>query len=301
MRAAWRLVCRMILAVTILCLTAAPAWAQSQLSPPLPWTLNPPVALLDFTGPCAFGWTMDSINVYMRTAGGDTKVATIPLAQPQTWSWSCPAEAGVYYFSIAAANGTVEGPRSQLIGFIVEPFPPPPAGPLILSGDPTSNNLVWTNNAPNATGNRIFRKVEACAGPGPLTVLTETPPEATAYTEPVGPGTYCYALKAFNPTGESVYSNLAERTISPLPLPLCAVGVTVKTTTKLNVRTAPGVTSPYAGLAQPSGALGVIVDGPVVVSLPAPETTWCKLDYATGADGWSSLGTSTTPYLVVVP
>lgn len=273
---------RSLLAMLVVCVAAAPAWAQTPI-----W---------DLQRGCVFSWTISKAVIYIRDASTNEVVRIeAPLPGPITWSLPCPTKSGFYTMTSAAVGPDgAEGMRSQANAFIIEPFPPPPPASPSVGGDLTSNNLTWVNVAPNATGNRIYRKTETCNGPSPVVLLTEIPPEATAYTDtPVMTGTYCYRLTAFNAVGESAFSNPAERTILP-PAPVFAVGARIQVNTAvgqlLNVRAVPNGL-PILGT-QRKGASGTILAGPTV----AGGATWWQIDYGTGADGWSSQG-----FLVVVP
>jgi len=76
----------------------------------------------------------------------------------------------------------------------------------------------------------------------------------------------------------------------PPPSSPFVVGALVQTTESLNVRQTPGIPSTILGV-QPSGATGTLLEGPVTAS----GYTWWRIDYATGADGWSAQA-----YLAVV-
>jgi hypothetical protein len=68
---------------------------------------------------------------------------------------------------------------------------------------------------------------------------------------------------------------------SPIPTGL-SVGSTVQTTSRLQVRSAASTSATSLGR-QSKGATGTILEGP----LSANGYTWWKIDYASGADGWS--------------
>ena len=81
------------------------------------------------------------------------------------------------------------------------------------------------------------------------------------------------------------------------PLSICGQGASggigiaadIKTQSPLNVRTAPGITSPFVDPLkqfQIAGAVGIVIDGPVLLG----SQTWWKIDWAFGPPktGWSA-------------
>ena len=91
------------------------------------------------------------------------------------------------------------------------------------------NVLTWTNPTPdNATSIEVWRKVEACAGPGLFGLADTLPSPVATYTD-LGlteGATYCYEVRGVNLAGASPFSNTASRTI-PFTVPLAPSGLTV--------------------------------------------------------------------------
>lgn len=181
--------------------------------------------------------------------------------------------------------------------------------------------LQWQDNSDNEQGFSIERKAEPCAvGVLPFNVVGLSGANLSTYLDPVtAPGTYCYRVNAFNAAGASGYSNLAEFVIVPPPPPppppacggtgpLC-LGVTVQTSTELNVRKCAGLGCAFADplkRSQKKGVRGVIRSGPVMVPVTLPngqviQQEWYEVEWpTTPLRGFSARSLASAIYVVEV-
>ena len=172
-----------------------------------------------------------------------------------TYTISCTGVGG-----LASASSTIS---------VVAPTTPTAtisANPSTINSGQTST-LTWSStNAASCTG-------------------TNFSPTGTAGSLPVSPTqTTNYAVKC---TGTGGIANAsATVTINQLPPPpppnnTIGIGSTIITKHFVIVRSSPG--GRRIGL-QPNDSLGTVVDGPIT----AGGHTWWKIDYGSGADGWSA-------------
>ncbi|HEV3469111.1 MAG TPA: fibronectin type III domain-containing protein, partial [Pyrinomonadaceae bacterium] len=118
-----------------------------------------------------------------------------------------------YYYRVAAFNGTLDSAYSNTASVSTTDYPP--AAPSGLSAAPASSsqvNLAWADNSTNEDGFEVQR----CAGAGCTNFAgrAETGPGATAYADTgLAAGTvYRYRVRAFNASGDSGFTNVAEAT-----------------------------------------------------------------------------------------
>lgn len=81
---------------------------------------------------------------------------------------------------------------------------------------------------PDLQGYRLYRAPGSCAAPGAFAVVdTYGVVTAGPVANPLTNGTYCHKLAAFNPAGESPFSNTVELKYVVNP-PIAPQGLTVK-------------------------------------------------------------------------
>jgi titin len=97
----------------------------------------------------------------------------------------------------------------------------PPDAPSNLTATAVSNkriNLAWTDNADNEDGFRIERKIPQ-GGTGVFVQIATVAPNVTAFSDTALTAltTYFYRIRAFNPDGQSAYSDEANAKTLPNP------------------------------------------------------------------------------------
>jgi fibronectin type 3 domain-containing protein len=125
-----------------------------------------------------------------------------------------------YYYRVAAFNGTLDSPYSNTVS--VSTTDNPPAAPSGLTASAASGsqiNLAWADNSGNEDGFEVQR----CAGAGCTTFTgrAETGAGVTSYADTgLAAGTvYRYRVRAFNASGDSGFTNVAEATTPGGPPP----------------------------------------------------------------------------------
>lgn len=95
-------------------------------------------------------------------------------------------------------------------------------------GSANAATASWTAvNDPELQGYKLYRAPGTCANPGAFaTVQTYGVVTSGVIPNPATNGTYCHRLTAFNPAGESPFSNTAEFKYVVNP-PLAPQGFTV--------------------------------------------------------------------------
>ncbi len=94
------------------------------------------------------------------------------------------------------------------------------------------NTLTWTDNSSNEESFTIERALAAdvagCAAALGWTPIATVPANVATFTDPVvnEGATYCYRVKASNPAGSSVASNVAGRSV-PFTIPAAPSGLQV--------------------------------------------------------------------------
>jgi hypothetical protein len=106
----------------------------------------------------------------------------------------------------------------QLVIEYQDGTPPPPSNLTALALSQMQILLQWQDNSNNETG---FKIEQSLASIGPWTQIATTPANVTSYA-PSGLNcgqTYYYRVRAYNASGNSPYSNIANATTSPCTSP----------------------------------------------------------------------------------
>ncbi|MBN1674187.1 MAG: lamin tail domain-containing protein [Kiritimatiellae bacterium] len=128
-----------------------------------------------------------------------------------------------YYYKLNAYNGAGSSAYSATVAVTTLSNLVPPAAPSGLTAQaegPTEVRLAWTDNSGNEDGFKIERRVSG----GTWAQLAVAGANATAYADTsAAPETeYRYQVRAYNPAGDSAYSELASVTTPALPTPPAA-------------------------------------------------------------------------------
>lgn len=122
-----------------------------------------------------------------------------------------------YYYVVTAINGIGESAASNQVSITVPPVAKVPNAPTNLSAtvlSTTEIKLTWQDAADNEEGFRVYRGATETAV---TTLVKEVGAGETQFTDSqLTPNTtYYYQVKAYNATGESAASNLAQGTTLP--------------------------------------------------------------------------------------
>jgi len=118
-----------------------------------------------------------------------------------------------YYYRVAAFNGTLDSAYSNTASTsTTDNAPAAPSGLAAAAASDTQVNLTWADNSANETGFEVQR----CVGAGctNFTDRAEVDVGATVYSDAgLAAGTvYRYRVRAFNGSGDSGFTNVAEAT-----------------------------------------------------------------------------------------
>jgi hypothetical protein len=155
-------------------------------------------------------------------ATNGTTVATIPGSNPAssvttlTYTNNGLAADSSYVYRIAARNGSGDSSWSIELAAKTAAAAPPttiPAAPTNLTVTGVTANAIalsWTDNANNEDGFKVERSLDGAA----FTQVGTTGPDVTIFTDSglIKKTTYYYRVRAFNPAGNSAYSNVVSAT-----------------------------------------------------------------------------------------
>jgi parallel beta-helix repeat protein len=179
--------------------------------------------------------------------------ASLVVTGTSSYTWTCAGVSGGTTASCQAPKGELPKPTLTLI-----------ANPTTVTAG-QSSTLSWSaSNVTSCTATNGWTGTKSTSGTSMVS------PSATT----------TYVLTCIGGGGEvtaSVTVLVQGTTVTGFK-----IGDRIKTTDKLNVRLEPSANSKRLG-AQARGAIGTIVAGPVSDG----RYTWWKVDYTTGADGWS--------------
>lgn len=121
------------------------------------------------------------------------------------------APGNTYFYQLLAFNQNGDSAFSNQASVTVQQdggggVPAAPSN-LIATGEVFALSLTWNDNSMNEGGFRLERQI----GGGAWTQIAELPANTRAYTDsPLSPNNvYTYRVRAFNPAGNSAFSNLA--------------------------------------------------------------------------------------------
>jgi hypothetical protein len=174
-------------------------------------------------------------NLVLRCTGANcaptTQIAS--LSATATSYQDLSVSPSTTYGYVIQATGPGGSANSNTLS-VTTPAPPPPAAPTLNSATAVSSteiDLAWTNNATNATGNRVLQCVGSSCTPS--TVIATLTANATSYKNTgLAPSTsYTYVIEAFNSGGVGDSNALTQTTMAPPPPPAAPV-LTVGSPTK---------------------------------------------------------------------
>jgi transcriptional regulator CtsR len=165
-------------------------------------------------------------KIERKKAGGSyTQIATVK-ANVETYENTGLANNTTYYYRVRAYNSATNSDYSNEDGATTGMLPAAPTNLSATALSGTEIKLTWRDRADNETGFRIERKR---AG-GSYSRIATVGRNTTSYTDTdLTAGTnYSYRIKAYNSTGESAYSNVAEATtgVPAAPTNLRTVDIT---------------------------------------------------------------------------
>ena len=206
----------------------------------LTWTFAPlptsaPAAPSNLTAAAASGtsinlsWTSNSTNqagfIIMRATGnGSYTQVGVTGANTTSYSDSGLIPNTTYSYKVAATNNIGNSPYSNVASALVPIAPATPTNAQPTAITSTSISMSWTNNATNATGYHILRKMTTASNFSQIATL---PANATTYTDTgLSPGTsYDYHIQAFNVAGYSDFSGFTAVTLVSGSLPVVTISV----------------------------------------------------------------------------
>ena len=127
-----------------------------------------------------------------------------------------------YYYQVFATNSAGNSAPTNTAN-ATTPIPPPtPTNAQAVAITSTTISMTWTNNATNATGYNIMRKLTAGSN---FSLVASLPATATSYTDTnLTPGTsYDYHIQAYNLAGYSDFSGFTAVTLGSSTLPMVTV------------------------------------------------------------------------------
>ena len=212
------------LLVLLLTVSAVPAAAQPGQSPTgLVGTAARNAVTLTWQAPAT---PAAAVERYLLEVGFQpgTTATTFPLGTATSLSTNAPD--GVFFVRVRAVTGAgLSGASNEVRLVTGQAGPPDPPLALQAASLGLTMGVQWTENpsGPSVTGYLL----EAGSGPGQSDLARlSLPPNPSAITGQVQPGTYFLRLRAFNAAGLSAPSNEAVATApSACPVPAAPVGV----------------------------------------------------------------------------
>ncbi len=174
-------------------------------------------------------WTSNSTNqagfIIMRATGtGSFTQVGVTGSNVTTYSDSGLVPNTTYSYEVAATNNIGNSPYSNVASALVPIPPATPTGAQPTAITSTSIAMSWTNNATNATGYHIFRKMTTASN---FMQIASLPPTAITYLDTgLTPGTsYDYHIQAYNIAGYSDFSGFTAVTLSNGVPPTVTTGI----------------------------------------------------------------------------
>jgi titin len=124
-----------------------------------------------------------------------------------------------YWYRVIAYNAAGTSAYSPAASATTNSAPNPPSALIATPASGTRINLVWTDNSADEQGFRVERAPDVAGVPGTFAQITSVGVNVTTYGNTgLANGTrYWYRVRAYNATGASVYSNVADATTLRLP------------------------------------------------------------------------------------
>ena len=256
------------------------------------WTFSPlptaaPAAPSNLTAAAASGtsvnlaWTSNSTNqsgfIIMRaTGGGAFSQVGVTASNVTTYTDTGLVPNTTYSYEVAATNNIGPSAYSNVATALVPIAPATPTNAQATAITSTTIAMSWTNNATNATGYNIFRKMTSGSN---FAQVASLPPTATTYTDTgLTPGTsYDYHIQAYNVAGYSDFSGFTAVTLGSGILPVVTVSA--------------------------SGPVAVngTATGQITFTLNAALTSALTVNYTVSGTGVAGTDYSALPGSIVIP
>jgi fibronectin type 3 domain-containing protein len=183
-----------------------------------------------------------------------------------------------YYYRVVAVNLFGASSPTNTASATTPALPAAPSNATATIVSPTEIDLTWQDNASNAQGYKIFRKIGTGGTFNPLALLPATASSYQDTSVHLVPGTlYEYHIQAFNTGG---YSAAADAAVTTIPAAPSGVGASAAfATATVTWSAAPGATSYNVYRATTGGGEGAV---PIATALTGtPFTDVNLLDGAT--------------------
>ncbi len=206
------------------------------------------------------GYEVYRNGALLPSGGLATTYTDSSVSAATTYSYSVSAQDAAGNRSLQSSPVSVTTPQNP-----VAP-PPLPLNTLIVGDWVKITSKTNVRSTPSASGKPLGSQIAGAVGQ-----LTQGPTVAGGYN-------WFYVNYTFGVDGWSV-SDAMVKTTAPTPL---AVGSSVITTERVNVRATPSTSGVISGR-QNGGITGVITAGPI----NADGYTWWQVDFSSGVDGWA--------------
>ncbi|MBN1415985.1 MAG: fibronectin type III domain-containing protein [Bacteroidales bacterium] len=187
-------------------------------------------------------WTDNATNeqgfrLYRSLSANDgfTRIADLP-ANTTTYSDGSLQPSTVYHYKLRAFNQDGNSSYAPLLSVTTTALQPPVAPTSLLATGQTKTTitLIWSDNADNERGFRIYRSISASGG---FTEIANLSANITSYTDDSlqMATTYYYRLNAYNDDGSSAYTPVFATATLGLQVPIAPTSFSSPAQTKNSI------------------------------------------------------------------